>query len=473
MNVRQFYTFIEFFGYVLQIMPVLFLFFVPYEQKFLKISRKSLSVFLAVFTFAISLGTSCFLGSQYGKIDDNLLMLLGNLIFCVFLLAGTGIYFFCVKKSAGFRLLTYMLVLQYAVFIYSSAEIGTKFIRVPWYCYGFLPYSETGVMIYLVGTVLTFPLVYRFLRYFGRVRFQKVGKKSIRLISVCSICSFLLYICVLQGEMILSEIHRDTTTEIYLSAGLVCLVAMDFLMYYIYFRCLSIEEEKEEMSLRLATEEMQYQSLTDKIREDKRMQHNMRHHFRTLATFLEGEQYDEMQEYLQKYLKDWEEFSSQTICRNPMLNSILSYYFSVAEKKGIRLETDIDVKEHYPFAVTDMTVLLGNAMENAVEACTAKDAENPFINLMIKQHKNALLIQIENSSSESESPVLEKGRNTSTKQGRSHGYGLSSIEMIAENYQGSMEYWTKDGIFTLRIVLNIPPDNKEETRKAGWKRERE
>ncbi len=49
------------------------------------------------------------------------------------------------------------------------------------------------------------------------------------------------------------------------------------------------------------------------------------------------------------------------------------------------------MKEHYPFAITDLTVLLGNAMENAVE-----DRENPFIHLMIKQYKNALLIQIEN-----------------------------------------------------------------------------
>ena len=90
-----------------------------------------------------------------------------------------------------------MMVLQYALFLYSAAEIGTKFIRVPWHFYRFTPYSETAVLIYLAGTLLTFPLVYRFLRYFGRVRFQWVGKKSIRLISAYSVCSFLLYICVL------------------------------------------------------------------------------------------------------------------------------------------------------------------------------------------------------------------------------------------------------------------------------------
>lgn len=210
-------------------------------------------------------------------------------------------------------------------------------------------------------------------RYFGGVRFQWVGKKSIRLISACSVCSFLLYICVLQGEMLISGIHRDWLTNFYLSVAIVCLVVMDFLMYYIYFRCLSIEEKKEEVSLRLAAEEMQYQALTDKIQEDRRMQHNMRHHFRTLVTFLESGRYTEMQEYLQKYLKDWEEISGRTICRNPMLNTILSYYVSVAEKQGISLETDIRVKEHYPFAITDLTVLLGNAMENAVEACAEED----------------------------------------------------------------------------------------------------
>ena len=57
------------------------------------------------------------------------------------------------------------------------------------------------------------------------------------------------------------------------------------------FRCLRIEEEKVEMNLRLVTEEMQFQALQDKIQEDKRMYHNMRHHFRTLAALTEGERY--------------------------------------------------------------------------------------------------------------------------------------------------------------------------------------
>ncbi len=126
------------------------------------------------------------------------------------------------------------------------------------------------------------------------------------------------------------------------------------------------------------------------------------------------------------------------------------------------------MKEHYPFAITDLTVLLGNAMENAVE-----DRENPFIHLMIKQYKNALLIQIENGCSDSGSPPLENGRNVSTKRGRSHGYGLSSMEMIAESYQGSMEYWRDNGIFTLRVVLNIPSDDRDKAEYSGQMHEKE
>ena len=100
----------------------------------------------------------------------------------------------------------------------------------------------------------------------------------------------------------------------------------------------------------------------------------------------------------------------------------------------------------------------GNAMENAVEACLRQGVEDPFINLMIKQHRSTLLIQIENRCPPEAFPTKEEGRPGSAKKGRSRGYGLSSMEMIVEKYQGSLEYRAKDSIFTLRAVLNIPEE---------------
>ena len=143
-----------------------------------------------------------------------------------------------------------------------------------------------------------------------------------------------------------------------------------------------------------------------------------------------------------------------------MINTILGYYFSLVQEKEIPLKADIHVKEHYPFSITDMTVLLGNAMENALEACGRE----------IKQYKAALLIQIENRCPESGYPVMEEGKTPSTKRGRNHGYGISSMGAIAEKYQGSLEFWKKGSVFTLRIVLNIPeePELQADRKKDGY-----
>ena len=115
-------------------------------------------------------------------------------------------------------------------------------------------------------------------------------------------------------------------------------------------------------------------------------------------------------------------------------------------------------------------LLLGNAMENALEACGREGVEEPFINLKIKQYKAALLIQIENRCPESGYPVMEEGKTPSTKRGRNHGYGISSMGAIAEKYQGSLEFWKKGSVFTLRIVLNIPeePELQADRKKDGY-----
>ena len=288
---KQLYMATEFFGYMIQILPILFLFFLPYRQEHLRVDKRKLLVGMTIVTTGVSPGAVCFLGSIYNTPAYDMARTYGNMIFGGYLLLGTVLYWICVKKTAGSRRLTYMLVFQYGILIYVIAEIGVKFPGYSYKILRFTPYSGAGVMIYLGATLLTWPFVYRYLKCFGTKHFQKVDRRSIRLISVSSFIIFVLCICVLQAEMLIYGLHKDLTTSICLIVWMVCLILTDLLAYFIYFRCLRIEEEKVEMNLRLVTEEMQFQALQDKIQEDKRMYHNMRHHFRTLAALTEGERY--------------------------------------------------------------------------------------------------------------------------------------------------------------------------------------
>lgn len=448
------YICLQFAGFMLQIFPVLLLFFSPYRQEDLRVSKKKLLICMSFTTVAVSVFSALMLGGcfYYGGYELQA-RLFGNLIFAAYLLVGSVIYFLVLKKTAVGRLLTYLMVLQYAVFLYLFAEAVDKYFP---FLQTYTPYPPTTVLLYAVATAATWPFFRNFLKKNGPERFKNVNPRSLLLITVSAAVMLAVTVCSLQMEVVLDDIQMRGQSNVYLSIWLVCMIAIGLLVYVIYFRCLQIEEEKADINMRLAASEMQFTALDEKIQEDRKISHNIRHHFRTLAALAETERYGELQGYLKRYMKEWEDLSERHICCNPMINSILAYYVSQAEKNNIHIEADINIGEYYPFGITDMTVLLGNAMENALEACAHADNEKPFIWVAIKQFRKFFLIQIENSCRRGGNPARNGERVNSTKKGRNSGYGIASMEMIAKKYQGSLEYWSENDKFILRVVLNIP-----------------
>ena len=112
---KQLYMATEFFGYMIQILPILFLFFLPYRQEHLRVDKRKLLVGMTIVTTAVSAGAVCFLGSIYNTPAYDMARTYGNMIFGGYLLLGTVLYWICVKKTAGSRMLTYMLVFQYGI----------------------------------------------------------------------------------------------------------------------------------------------------------------------------------------------------------------------------------------------------------------------------------------------------------------------------------------------------------------------
>ena len=268
-------------------------------------------------------------------------------------------YFFSLKKEVQCKILTYVMVLQYAVFLYTTAEMGAKFTAPLPQEFQFSPYSINSIVMYVLVTAATYPWLYSFLKHLDLEESGQGDKKSILLISVSSVGMFIAFVAALQSEMLINDLHSDSVTKVCLNIWLLSMIVINLLAYYNYFRCLQIEKEKEAANMRLMAGEMQYDALQDKFEAAKKRQHNIRHHFRTLASLAEEQRYEELDKYLKTYLEGWEKSSSRTISRNAMINSILSYYLSQAEEKGITVETDINVKEKYPFYMPDMTVLLG------------------------------------------------------------------------------------------------------------------
>lgn len=442
------YVIFQFLGYAVQIIPIIFLFYAPYGQKSLRFSKKTLLIVLTVVYTAASAAAALLLGRLYmANMNRTSIIWIANTIFFLYLMVGTVVYFVSFRKGTRGKILFYMFVIEYGMALYILNEVATKFVPSD---RNIDPYTPECVLIYAGATLVTFPLLYYSLHKFNDQELNRVPQKNLRFITVCSIAIVAVTVIGMQMEVALSSNCTSLSGRIYLSILLVCILFANLLSYFIYFGCMILEQEKEKIQSRLSAYEMQYENVQKNIERDRQLHHNLRHHFRTLSVLASEQRLPEMQDYINNYLEDLDEIELRQVSENSVLNSVLSYYIQKAEEKGIRIRCDIQVRENYLFDIKDMTVLLGNALENALRAAQEcrKDI-TPCICVMIRQYKKSLLFKIENTIDETAyQKDREKGKNR-------QGYGLSSIEMIAEKYQGSMDAWKENGKFILHVVLNI------------------
>ncbi len=130
---------------------------------------------------------------------------------------------------------------------------------------------------------------------------------------------------------------------------------------------------------------------------------------------------------------------------NQELNVILSHYLGKAKAAGIPVTLAVSVSPQLPISAIDLSVIIGNTVDNAIEACLRCATEERWMQISLNQRNHVLLYHIENS-------CLPDGRN---RKGNAHGYGLKNVDASAGKYGGSVETAQKKGRFTVNVLLNL------------------
>ena len=143
---------------------------------------------------------------------------------------------------------------------------------------------------------------------------------------------------------------------------------------------------------------------------------------------------------------------------NPVTDVILQEWKIEAEKRGICFRCDF----HYPAGSNinafDVSVILNNALQNAVE--NTVEGETAYISVNSYRRNNVFMIEISNSfmgklqwDAECGLPVTSKEKTESHGYGQTHGYGLSNIRKVAGKYFGDLDITQKDREFLLSVML--------------------
>ena len=146
------------------------------------------------------------------------------------------------------------------------------------------------------------------------------------------------------------------------------------------------------------------------------------------------------------------EYADQAKTGNEVLDTILTEKNVLCRSRGIRLSSVADgrgldfIKAHHLYA------LLGNAIDNAMEAVQNLPEEERDILLAVKRTGNLVSIHVENRCA---GPVAMRGGLPVTTKGDRdyHGFGMQSIRMIVRKYEGELNTYTSDGVFHLNILF--------------------
>lgn len=219
-----------------------------------------------------------------------------------------------------------------------------------------------------------------------------------------------------------------------------------------YRHSLTMAEEHRQMERQLAMQKDHYRQLTDQISAARTASHDLRHHMRALRGMADKDSLDDIRRYLAEYEPSQEIQDVVTYSNNPAADAILHYYASAAAQVNAAFDAVLLLPETLDFTDADLCILLGNLMENAVEACSRQHTGKRFIILKGKTSSHQLRLVADNSF---DGTIHKKDGHFYSAKRNGIGLGIQSVQAVVERHGGLVSFEEKDNIFQVSVLIPL------------------
>lgn len=180
--------------------------------------------------------------------------------------------------------------------------------------------------------------------------------------------------------------------------------------------------------------------------------HDYHSHIQAMLALEAGGQKERLHDYLLHLNDDLTQVDTVLKTGNVMADAILNSKLSLIKSRNIEVTAKASVPASLTVADVDLCVVIGNLLDNALEACLRQTEGRRFIRVYIGTMKRQLYISVANSAGE----IRRAGRGySSTKADPSHGFGLLRIDRIAARYDGSVNRQSEEGVFATEVLLPL------------------
>lgn len=347
------------------------------------------------------------------------------------------VYFLCVLVCASGRFIakTAVGLIFFTITISINAIIDNIF----------LPIFNN---VHLVFSRLPFwLLIYLGLRCFfpGKKEEIHLSKRLWLLLNGLTIAPFA---AVLAGITRTPEVYpMDFTSAIVVTLPFVLLSSISLLVTMVVLsRQEAIEKERQIAQL----SQSYYTQLEQQQVQVRRLRHDMANHLQTMAALSA----EEVKPYLNLLINDSALQSGKHFCENNIANVILAAKNAQMQDEDIEAEILVSLPQKLPFADTDICVLFGNSLDNAIEACRKVPVDQRHISIKSRADKGIFAFQVENPCQEK--LQQKKGHLLSSKSDPdNHGFGTRSIQSIVQKYNGTVTFTSDSNTFELLLYLPL------------------
>ncbi len=188
-------------------------------------------------------------------------------------------------------------------------------------------------------------------------------------------------------------------------------------------------------------------------REMRGYKHDFHNHLQTLKSYLDAGDTDRAREYLLELDRRLMNVDTLLKTGNVSLDAILSAKLAQAKSENIAVTVKANVPEGLTVSDLELSIVVGNLLDNAIEACKLSTDEK-FIRLYIGMKGKMLYFSMLNSAG----PKREKaGSLFATSKSGAHGFGLKRAEAIIKDHGGWVKYNSEDGAFTSEFLVPALP----------------
>lgn len=242
-----------------------------------------------------------------------------------------------------------------------------------------------------------------------------------------------------------------THDDVAIITCVIILIIINVFVFYLYdevAKNYKLENISRELELQTKYQKQQLKIMNESVEKIRALKHEFKKHLSMIETLNENGAYRELNKYLQEINAGFNQANKYVESGNIVIDSILNYKLQEMYEKNMDVETEVVLLEKLDISFYDLNIILGNLLDNSIEA--AEQTKEKYINIYISYKKHKLNINIQNTTN---NKVDLKKIKTTKKDAINHGYGIKNIIEILNKYENVCDMEQEGSMFKTHICI--------------------